>query len=36
VSDNCRRIKGVWMCFGGGGRVLSVHFAGSLILIFST
>jgi hypothetical protein len=19
LSDNCRRVKGVWMCFGGGG-----------------
>jgi len=19
VSDNCRRISGIWMCFGGGG-----------------
>jgi hypothetical protein len=19
VSDNCKRVKGVWMCFGGGG-----------------
>lgn len=22
VTENCRRIKGVWMCFGGGGYVL--------------
>jgi len=21
VTENCRRIKGVWMCFGGGGYV---------------
>lgn len=21
VTDNCRRIQGVWMCFGGGGSV---------------
>jgi hypothetical protein len=19
VTDNCRRVKGVWLCFGGGG-----------------
>ena len=21
VTDNCRRVKGVWFCFGGGGCV---------------
>lgn len=19
VTENCRRVKGVWLCFGGGG-----------------
>ena len=19
VTENCRRVKGTWMCFGGGG-----------------
>jgi hypothetical protein len=22
VTENCRRVKGIWMCFGGGGYVL--------------
>ena len=22
VTDNCRRVKGVWLCFGGGGFVI--------------
>lgn len=21
VTENCRRVKGVWLCFGGGGSV---------------
>jgi hypothetical protein len=21
VTDNCKRVKGVWLCFGGGGCV---------------
>jgi hypothetical protein len=21
VTDNCKRVKGVWLCFGGGGYV---------------
>jgi hypothetical protein len=21
VTENCRRVKGIWMCFGGGGYV---------------
>lgn len=24
VTENCRRVKGVWNCFGGGGYVSSV------------
>jgi hypothetical protein len=25
VTENCRRVKGVWLCFGGGGSVLSFN-----------
>jgi len=25
VSANCRRVKGVWLCFGGGGYVHRHH-----------
>jgi len=24
VTENCRRVKGIWMCFGGGGYVWSL------------
>jgi hypothetical protein len=24
VTENCRRVKGVWLCFGGGGFVYSL------------
>lgn len=27
VTDNCRRIRGVWLCFGGGGYVSIIPFA---------
>ena len=25
VTENCRRVKGIWMCFGGGGCVLCLQ-----------
>ncbi|KZT11756.1 uncharacterized protein LAESUDRAFT_710333 [Laetiporus sulphureus 93-53] len=27
ITENCRRVKGMWMCFGGGGQVPSLNLA---------
>jgi hypothetical protein len=34
VTDNCRRVKGVWLCFGGGGCVAKIYANDPLLTIF--
>ena len=35
VTENCRRVKGVWLCFGGGGWVTCIVNAVPLLLTVS-
>ena len=35
VTENCRRVKGIWLCFGGGGQVTCIVDALPLLLTVS-